>query len=239
MARGLAAFDRRALGGADCLIGIDEAGRGCLAGPVVAAAVRCEAAFYATGWCRRHSRMVDDSKRLSPARRAAVVARFAHACRENWIRVGVASASVEEIEALNIHRATALAMLRALRKVLAHAGPTLWDPHPAGAPAAVILIDGRPLRGFPEPHLGVVQGDRRSLAVALAGIHAKEARDAGMRALHATFPQFGFAAHKGYATAAHFAALRAHGPTPHHRSLFLRAFHARADAGPDNQGSLF
>lgn len=242
MARGLIAFDKRALGEAESLVGIDEAGRGCLAGPVVAAAVRCSREFYRTSWCRYHVRKVDDSKRLSPGQRVTVVDCFLHACRENWIQIGIGSASVEEIERLNIYQANVLAMRRASEQVCPlEEVDSLWtgvNPKPVGA--VPILIDGRPIRTFPVAHTGVVKGDQRSLAIALAGIHAKEWRDARMRELDAAYPGYGFAEHKGYGTSAHLAALRAHGPTPHHRSLFLRKFHAANGSGAGEiQDSLF
>jgi ribonuclease HII len=242
MARGLIAFDKRALGGAESLVGIDEAGRGCLAGPVVAVALRCSREFYTASWCRYHVRKVDDSKRLSAGQRAAVVACFRHACRENWIQIGIGSASVEEIERHNIYQANALAMRRACEQVYPFKqAESLWEPVQADVPGALpVLIDGRPIRTFPVPHTGVVKGDQRSLAIALAGIHAKEWRDARMRELDAAYPGYGFAEHKGYGTPAHLAALRTHGPTPHHRSLFLRKFHAaNGSAGAEIQDSLF
>jgi ribonuclease HII len=242
MAPGLTGFDRRAIGAAPCLVGIDEAGRGCLAGPVVAAAIRCEAAFYRTSWLRRHSRGVDDSKRLSAAQRQAVVERFKEACHENWIRIGIGAAGVEEIERHNIFQATALAMRRAVLGALGWDAGDVWElGNGPGREVGKVLIDGRPIKGFPLEHEGVVKGDQRSLAVALAGIHAKEWRDARMRELDAEYPGYGFAVHKGYGTAAHLAALRRLGPCPHHRPTFLRKFHAGAAAATDRpaQGQLF
>ena len=233
MARGLAAFDRLQLGQTDRLIGIDEAGRGCLAGPVMAAAVRLSAEFYATSWCRRHGPMVDDSKRLSPSQRAAVVDRFASARERGWLQVGIGSASIDEIERFNIYHANTLAMRRALQQVLANGVDPLWEttsePYAESqeSPASVvILIDGRPIRHFPLPHRAIVKGDQKSLAIALAGIHAKEARDAHLRELHKELPEYGFLDHKGYGTEQHLAALRQHGPSPHHRPSFLRKFFA-------------
>jgi ribonuclease HII len=244
MPLGLVGFDKRALDGASCLVGIDEAGRGCLAGPVVAVAVRCEADFYSTSWCRRNSRGVDDSKRLSGDQRAAVVERFAKACSENSIHIGIGSASVEEIEKHNIYHATSLAMRRALADVIDMENGTLWSgaPEDDGIPPATILIDGRPIRTFPVSHRAVVKGDQRSLAIALAGIHAKEARDAMMLRMDREFPDYGFSAHKGYGTQQHLQALRRHGPTPHHRPSFLGKILHWGDATPapvESQDSLF
>jgi ribonuclease HII len=237
MARGLIPFDKRSLGRAACLVGIDEAGRGCLAGPVVAAAVRCDAAFYASARCRALCRGVDDSKRLTPVQRAVIVSRFRDECRENWIQIGIGTASVGEIDRHNIFQANVLAMRRALSRVMEEQPDNgLWDP--AGLPQ--ILIDGRPIKTFPLPHQGVVKGDQRSFAIALAGIHAKEWRDAHMRELALAHPGYGFEQHKGYGTAAHVEALRRQGPTAQHRPLFLRKFLAAGQsAEPAMQDSLF
>ena len=241
MPLGLVGFDKRALGGATFLVGIDEVGRGCLAGPVVAAAIRCEAAFFFTPWCRRNSRLVDDSKRLTAGQRADVVRRFAHACRQKWIQIGIGSASVEEIERHNIYHATTLAMKRALAEVLEQGPADLWTPGQAAATSEMrILIDGRPIRDFPFAHEGVVKGDQRSLAVALAGIHAKEWRDARMRELDRQHPDYGFKAHKGYGTAGHIEAIRRHGPLAEHRPSFLRKLPDGTGAPPPaSQGPLF
>ncbi|NDV62488.1 ribonuclease HII [Puniceicoccales bacterium CK1056] len=237
MARGLIPFDKRFLGEATCLVGIDEAGRGCLAGPVVAAAVCCDRAFYKSSRCASLCRGVDDSKRLSAEKRAAIVERFRGECHENWIQVGIGLASVEEIEEHNIFQANVLAMRRAcarLKGVLQGGDVFL----PAETPP--ILIDGRPIKTFPFPHRGVVKGDRQSFAIALAGIHAKEWRDAHMRELAGECPEYGFEQHKGYGTKTHLEAIRRHGETVHHRSLFLRKFRTQpASAERVRQDSLF
>ena len=223
MPLGLVGFDKRAIGKAPFLVGIDEAGRGCLAGPVVASAVWCESPFYGSSWCRRNSRGVDDSKRLTAEQRVAIVTRFRRACEERWIRVGIGMASVEEIEKHNIYHATTLAMRRALAEVTGEEAEGLFDPQALADPGR-ILIDGKPIRAFPCPHEGIVGGDQRSLAIALAGIHAKVWRDRHMCELHTGCPQYGFRSHKGYGTAGHVEALRSHGPSPHHRASFLRKY---------------
>lgn len=226
MGRGLVAFDKRHLGEAPGLIGVDEAGRGCLAGPVVAAAVRCRRDFYFAPGCGAWSRGVDDSKRLSPAERAGIVRRFRMECHHEWIQIGIGVADVAEIERENIFGATVLAMARACEAIGSGPGP--------------LLIDGRPLRTFPLPHEGVIGGDRRSFAIALAGIHAKEARDEMMRELDRKHPGYHFGRHKGYGTAVHLKALREQGPTNHHRELFLRNFREKAEVGVQPvQDSLF
>ena len=179
-------------GGAARVAGVDEAGRGPLAGPVMAAAVILDPARVPEG--------LEDSKRLSPARRGAL-AEALRACAE----VSVAEASVEEIDALNIWGATALAMARALTPL----APDL------------ALIDGKLVpRGLCCPARAVVGGDGLSASIAAASILAKVARDRHMAALAQHDPRYGWARNKGYPTAAHHAALRQHGPTQHHRRTF-------------------
>lgn len=237
MARGLIPFDKRFLGTAPCLVGIDEAGRGCLAGPVVAAAVCCHRAFYESPRNRSLCRGVDDSKRLPAEKRAAIVARFKNECRENWIQIGIGMATVPEIERHNIFQANVLAMRRACAQ-LTGILPGEGELVPAAVPP--VLIDGRPIRTFPLPHRGVVKGDRQSFAIALAGIHAKEWRDARMRELAAKHPEYGFDRHKGYGTESHLQAIREHGASRHHRSLFLRKLQPTpVSAETTRQDSLF
>ncbi|MGA1205544.1 MAG: ribonuclease HII [Opitutales bacterium] len=240
MPLGLVGFDRRELGEALSLVGVDEAGRGCLVGPVVAAAVRCSSEFYASSWCRRNSRQVDDSKRLPPARRAEIVERFKYACSQDWIQIGIGVASVEEIERYNIYHANGLAMRRALDLVAGEASSSLWDSPVDGSRPPVVIIDGRPIRNFAVTHRAIVKGDRKSLAIALAGIHAKEHRDAIMRQLDLLHPRYGFGRHKGYGTAEHMEALRRHGPCPEHRPSFLHKVMGESPDKPSaTQDSLF
>lgn len=239
MARGLVAFDKGHLGEAPRLIGVDEAGRGALAGPVVAAAVRVDRAFYLSRAKGALSRGVDDSKRLSGSQRAEIVERLRVKGAAAGIAVGIGFASVEEIDRFNILQATVLAMRRAVA-VLEGEGNAMEAL--ADATRAVILIDGRRLKTFPHAHQAIVGGDGQSLAIALAGIHAKEARDEAMRHLCPRHPAYGFSVHKGYGTPAHMAALRAHGPCPAHRKLFIRKLLGQAGEAlePDGrQGSLF
>lgn len=174
--------------------GVDEAGRGPLAGPVMAAAVILDDARPIAG--------LADSKTLSEARRTEL----AEAIRRDARAWALGSASVEEIDALNILQATLLAMRRAVEGL-------------ALAPE-IALVDGNQ-----PPSLGcavhtVVRGDARVPAISAASILAKVARDALMLELDARYPEYGFAAHKGYPTAAHLAALARHGVTPVHRRSF-------------------
>lgn len=177
------------------IAGVDEAGRGPLAGPVAAAAVILPGGYQLAG--------LDDSKKLSARRRELL---FEEITGDPSISWAVATASVEEIDSLNILRATHLAMRRAV---------TALAPPPAHC-----LIDGLPVRDFPFPHDAVVKGDGKSLSIAAASILAKVTRDRIMRDLDAEHPAFGFARHQGYGTKAHLDALRTHGPCRHHRRSF-------------------
>ncbi len=179
---------------AGLVCGIDEAGRGPLAGPVVAAAVILDPARPIAG--------LNDSKKLTEKRRDEL----AVAIRAQAIAWAVAEASVEEIDRLNILHATMLAMQRAVAGLAVR-------PERA-------LVDGNRCPALGMPTEAVVKGDGKVAAIAAASILAKTVRDAGMRALDESFPQYGFARHMGYPTAAHCRALREHGPTPAHRRSF-------------------
>ncbi len=191
--------------GASRVAGVDEAGRGPLAGPVVAAAV-----LFDRSWLEREAdgalKGLDDSKKLSPARREFFFARLTSAEWRPFVAYGVAEASVEEIDRLNILRATHLAMARAVAAV-------------AGG-VDLALVDGLPVRGLPVPHNAIVKGDASSLSIAAASVLAKVSRDRRMLELDARHPGYGFAAHKGYGTAAHLQALAKLGPCPAHRRSF-------------------
>ena len=181
--------------GLQWIAGVDEAGRGPLAGPVAAAAVMLPRGFACAA--------LDDSKKISPARREMLYAQLTDDAGVVW---AVATASCVEIDRLNILRATHLAMRRAVAAL---------DPHPEHC-----LIDGLPVRDFPFPHDAHVKGDGLSLSIAAASIIAKVTRDRLMAEIDREFPQFGFAKHQGYGTKAHLEALRIHGPCCHHRRSF-------------------
>jgi ribonuclease HII len=174
--------------------GVDEAGRGPLAGSVVAAAVILEPAQMPPG--------VADSKTLTAGERERL-AEMIQSCAQSWC---VASASVEEIDTLNILQATMLAMHRAVQGL--QLAPEL------------VLVDGNRLPRWPYPSEAVVKGDSRVPVIAAASILAKVHRDAELIALERRYPGYGFAQHKGYPTAAHLAALRRLGPCPAHRRSF-------------------
>lgn len=176
------------------ICGVDEAGRGPLAGPVVAAAVILDPTRPITG--------LADSKKLSAARREKLAVEI----RAKALAWCVAEASVEEIDSINILQATLLAMQRAV------AGLSLLPVE--------VLIDGNRCPVLDVPARAIVGGDATVAEISAASILAKTSRDAGLVVLHAAYPQYGFDRHKGYGTAAHLAALRAHGPTPAHRRSF-------------------
>jgi ribonuclease HII len=184
------------------LAGVDEAGRGPLAGPVVAAAVVldravAEAEEFGLFQC------LTDSKKLSPASREVYYRRLQVAPRAE---IGVGMADEREIDTLNILRATHLAMARAVRNL-----PALPD---------YIIVDGLAVEGLPCPHTAIIQGDSKSLSIAAASIVAKVVRDNRMREIARLYPQYGFAEHKGYGTAAHMRALLEYGPCSVHRHSF-------------------
>ena len=186
------ALDWSAPGG--LVAGVDEAGRGPLAGPVVAAAVILDPARPIAG--------LADSKALSPARREALFALI----HERALCCSVAEASVEEIDRLNILQATLLAMRRAVEGL--------------AMPPARVLVDGNRLPPLTMPAEAIVQGDAKVAAISAASILAKVTRDRWCAGLHARYPLYGFERHKGYGTAEHLAALRAHGACPEHRRSF-------------------
>lgn len=194
-------FDRAMAPGARCIAGVDEAGRGPLAGPVVVAAV-----VFAPG--RTPINGLDDSKRLSAPRREALYSRIV----ERALAWHVVAVEAEEIDRINILQATLAGMRRALEGVVAAAG---------GAQACLARIDGNTLpRGLPCPAEAWIGGDGRDRTIMAASILAKVTRDRAMVALHQQWPHYGFAEHKGYGTPAHLAALVAHGPCPQHRRSF-------------------
>ena len=175
--------------------GVDEAGRGPLAGPVVAAAVILPDDCAIEG--------LNDSKKLTTKKREHFHTILTLRADIHW---GIGQADVGEIDSLNILRATHLAMARAVAAL-----PRKPDH---------ALVDGLPVRGLPVPHTALVAGDTLSLSIAAASIIAKVARDRLMTALDAEYPQYGFARHKGYGVREHLEALRSHGPSPVHRRSF-------------------
>lgn len=183
--------------GYDIVCGVDEAGRGPLAGPVCAAAVILPRGVTIEG--------LDDSKKLTEKRREALYDVIIAAAEA----YGVAFADVEEIEELNILGATYLAMNRAIAAL--------------GVGIDLALIDGNRNAGIEYPSRCIVKGDAKCVSIAAASVLAKVTRDRYMRALAEKYPGYGFERHKGYGTEAHYAAIRALGPCPEHRPSFLRS----------------
>ena len=176
--------------------GMDVAGRGPLAGDVVAACVIMPSA-PTVDW-------VDDSKKLSALRRDKVYEEILRTA----LYVGVGRASAQEIDEINILQATMNAMRRAA----------------ADAQANIYLIDAVKNLGLDAPEIPIVHGDAVSYSIAAASIVAKVTRDRELLALDQQYPQYGFARHKGYGTAEHIAAIREYGPSPAHRMTFIRKF---------------
>ena len=215
------------------LIGVDEAGRGALAGPVVAGAVLVTKEFLEGRWAVTRGGRVNDSKQLTPEQRDEIFADIEELVLAGQVHATFGEASVEEIEDLNILGATKLAMRRALEGIYP---PTAFarqvEPDLFSSVEEVrgfqpqvscrILIYGLALRGFIYPHTGVVRGDARSLAVAMASIVAKVTRDRLMERMEAQYPGYGFAQHKGYGTEEHCEAVLRLGRCPAHRGKFLR-----------------
>lgn len=182
--------------GFSAVCGVDEAGRGPLCGPVVAAACILSPDTVIEG--------LNDSKKLTPKKRDLLYDEI----RSRALSFCIAEASVEEIDRLNILEADLLAMRRAIEGL--------------SVPADYALIDGNIARDFPIPARAVIHGDAISPSIAAASILAKVHRDRLCEELDRQYPQYGIAKHKGYGTKAHMDALREFGPSPIHRKLFIR-----------------
>lgn len=176
--------------------GVDEAGRGPLCGPVVAAACILPVGIFIEG--------LNDSKKLTPKKREALFGKII----ENAIAYSIAEASVEEIDELNILEADMLAMKRAIE------GLSIKPDY--------ALIDGNVSRGLPVPTMTVIHGDAISPSIAAASILAKVTRDRMCEEMDRQYPMYGIAKHKGYGTKQHMDALREFGPSPIHRKKFIR-----------------
>lgn len=193
------------------IAGVDEVGRGPLAGPVVACAIVMPPD-------RRALAGVDDSKQLDAATREALTTKI----RQHALVVALGAASVREIERLNIYHATVLAMQRALAKVAPALGQV---PHH-------VLVDGKPLRTLGVPHTAIVKGDAKCYAIACASIVAKVTRDRLMHRLAERYPGYAWERNAGYGTPQHLAALAVQGLTPHHRRTFCVDEQVTLDLAP-------
>lgn len=188
-------------GGIGVICGVDEAGRGPLAGPVCAAAVILPDHLEIPG--------LNDSKKLSDKKRRELFPLI----KEQAVAYGIAFASEAEIDELNILQATFLAMKRAIAQL--------------EGKGEFALIDGNRETEFGVPCMTVVKGDSRSANIAAASVLAKVTRDMYMEQLAEEYPQYGFEIHKGYGTKAHYAALTEHGMCPAHRRTFLKKFYGQ------------
>ena len=180
--------------GVEYVAGVDEAGRGPLAGPVVVAAVILPLGCFLP--------KLNDSKKLSPKARDVLY----DLIQENAISVGCAIVDEKTIDRINIYHASHRAMHLALEQL---------DPQPDH-----VLVDGRPVKSMRIPHTPLVKGDARSYSIAAASVLAKVTRDRMMQELDQIYPAYGFASHKGYATPQHLAAIEQHGACPIHRKTF-------------------
>jgi ribonuclease HII len=194
--------------------GVDEAGRGPLAGPVVAAAVAFERDPLEDGGAERFAGLTD-SKVLAATRREGFFEQL-QSCP--FAHIGVAVVGPEVIDEINILQATWKGMAEAVAQI---------TPRPDFA-----LVDGNPVRGLACRARNIIKGDALSLSIAAASVMAKVTRDRLMAELDIAFPLYGFARHKGYGTRAHLAALHKHGPSPHHRKTFRPVANLRQETFP-------
>jgi ribonuclease HII len=204
--------------GKRCLAGVDEAGRGPLAGPVAAAAVVMPPEFAERELVGALKKL-NDSKKLTPAAREKFYRYFLDTPE---IEVGVCLVENDEIDRINILQATHVAMARALASL--------------PSPPDHALVDGLPVAGLPCSSSAIVKGDSKSLLIAAASVVAKVVRDHRMIEWDRTYPQYGFAGHKGYGTAKHIQALFEYGPCPFHRRSFRPVREAEAISGLRDEG---
>ena len=227
------------------IVGVDEAGRGCLAGPVVAGAVILPGEFFGEAKNRKTTEEMNDSKQFDETKREALYARVMDLAEREALFAGTGQASVEEIESHNIVGATCLAMQRAMDQASSKSKGH-WKPVEKSSFNLfeekeeleeiqwLVMVDGRPMKKLPYRHQGLVKGDTISLAIAMASMLAKVTRDRLMRDLHGKFPDFGFDSNKGYGAPVHLQALQKYGPTEWHRPRFLR--NLLGNGGGDQEG---
>lgn len=248
MIQKLAQFDAPYLRSKRFIVGVDEAGRGALAGPVVAAAMCVSDKFYADKQLLKAIEKLDDSKKLDHNLRAELFEKFSNLKKNGIIDFEAQSASVAEVESLNILGATKLAMRRALDAVNARnslnlasssAPATLFGEGGGDISRAEVLIDGIKLKNFPYRHIAVVKGDAQSLAIAAASIIAKVTRDTLMEDLAQKYPRYGFEIHKGYGTPAHLQNILIYGASEIHRPSFLKNLRESEGKEKSVQGELF
>ena len=224
--------DRKLVKDRSGIVGVDEAGRGCLAGPVVAGAILLRSSFFREAKHRKLTMEINDSKQFNEAKREELYDAVIKLADKSALIASTGEASVLEIEKHNIVGATCLAMERAMKK-LSQKSDGLWKPLEQSSPewfevgckaqqSWIVLVDGRPMKKLPIRHQGLVKGDSISLSIAMASMMAKVTRDRFMRKLHLEFPNYGFDSNKGYGAPVHLNALLELGPTQHHRPRFIR-----------------
>ncbi len=219
--------------GSDWLVGIDEAGRGPLAGPVHAAGVAIHRDWFDTDEYEPIFGTVNDSKQLSAKKRDQLYGNLLSVVYPGGpIQFAVCNASVKEIDSINILEATKLAMFRVLTELegrvwgvesgFLKTEESLFELAASeGASAVKVMVDGRPLKHFPYSHEAIVKGDGKSLCIALASIAAKVERDAWMMDCFDDNPRYAWDRNKGYGTREHCEALKKYGKTSHHRETFI------------------
>lgn len=215
------------------ILGVDEAGRGALAGPVVAAGVWASGAFFHSSTHRDLTVGINDSKLLNEEKREAYFKQIKALVKKDILAFTQAQEDVDSIETYNILGATKRAMATCIttlkEQVPARFFFTQNEPcdvfhfdEAKETSKTLIIIDGKPLKFFPYKHQAIVQGDGKSLLIAMASIIAKVARDQWMRTVHKQYPCYGFDRHKGYGTLEHLRAIDQYGPCPIHRPSFLK-----------------
>lgn len=242
----LAEFDKSYSAGRKFAVGVDEAGRGCLAGPVCAAAFAIPDSFYSEKKYLEFISELDDSKKLDAHARGRLYKKLLELKEIGVVDFEAAFADVEEIEEFNILGATQLAAKRAVETLNERMGlnlkasggaDTLFGEIAADFSRAVLIVDGKPMKKLPFAHVAIVKGDAKSLAVAAASIVAKFTRDCLMDELAKKYPRYEFEKHKGYGTAAHLQNLLIYGPCEIHRPSFLKML--RDESKKPKQDDLF
>lgn len=246
MIANLADFDKPYMRSKRFIVGVDEAGRGALAGDVVAAAVSINDKFYADKDLLKSLEKLNDSKKLNEDLRKELFKKLSLLKQNGILDFEVGIASVKEIEKYNILGATKIAMRRALDAVnergnlsLANSSTpaTLFGEGGSDLSRAEVLIDGIKLKNFPYRHFAIVKGDATSLAIAAASIIAKVTRDTMMEELAIKYPRYGFEIHKGYGTPLHSQNILIYGTSPVHRPSFLKKL--RDETPKPTQAELF
>ncbi|MDR1906885.1 MAG: ribonuclease HII [Puniceicoccales bacterium] len=203
-------FDREMVADSAHLIGVDEAGRGPLAGPVIVCGTKISRDFLQRVTDFPPLLWVNDSKKLSPEKREILFQYLLGLRKQRLIQFTVSARDHATIDKINILEATTDAMSDAVARLISS--------------STKVLIDGNSLKHFHYPHLGIIKGDSKSFCIGMASIIAKVTRDRIMNFLSKKYPQYGFEKHKGYGTTAHISAIQQYGPSPIHRKTFCKNF---------------